>query len=135
MSTTLGWGTRLITAYGFAQANIEDPGNALDLRFPRYVPKHTGNAWLRKEWRSGFNAALGIRYVGTQFANDANTLRIGGYNTLSGAVGYRAERWEWSMNAENLFNRQRYFMPGQFGSIIFPGAPINVSSTIRLRFN
>jgi len=135
INTYLGWGTRLITAYGFAQANIADPGNALDLRFPRYVPKHTGNAWLRKEWQSGFNAALGFRMVGRQFANDANTLRIGGYTTFAGAVGYRAERWEWSLNAENLFNRERYFLPGQFGSNIFPGAPINVSSTIRLRFN
>ncbi len=135
INTFLGWGTRLITAYGYTQANISDPGNALDLRFPRYVPKHTGNAWLRKEWRSGMNAALGFRLVGRQFANDANSLRIGGYTTFSGAVGYRAERWEWSLNAENLFNRQRYFLPGQFGSNIFPGAPINVSSSIRLRFN
>ena len=93
------------------------------------------NAWLRKEWASGFSAALGTRYVGPQFANNGNTVRIGGYNTLSGAVSLRRERWEWSLNADNLFNRQRYFLPGQFDNLVFPGAPINVSSTIRLRFN
>lgn len=135
INASLGWGTRLTANYGFAQATFDDPGNSLDNKFPRYVPKHTANAWLRKEWGSGFNAAIGTRYVGQQFTNNSNNTRIGGFNTLSGAFGIRRERWEWSVNADNLFNRQRYFLPGQFDNIVFPGAPINVSSSFRLRFN
>lgn len=74
--------------------------------------------------------------MGPQFANDANSVRIGGYTTFSGAAGYRAdELWEWQINAENLFNRDRYFIPGHFNNIVFPGQPINVSTTLRLRFN
>jgi outer membrane receptor protein involved in Fe transport len=131
----LGWGARLIAAYGFAQARIDDPGSALNNRFPRFVPRHTANAWLRKEWRSGFGASLGARYVGKQFVNDSNATRIGGYTTLSAAVNYRRERWEWALNVENLFNRERYFLPGHFANLIFPGAPINASSSLRWRFN
>jgi iron complex outermembrane receptor protein len=135
LNLVLAPGLRLIGAYGFANANYDDPGHSLDGKFARYVPKHTANAWLRKEWKSGLNAALGTRYVGPQFATNANDVRIGGFNTLSGAVGLRRDRWEWSLNADNLFNRQRYFLPGHFDNIVFPGSPINVSSTIRLRFN
>ena len=135
LNAVVGWGTRLIAAYGFADARYDDPGHSLDNKFPRYVPKHTANAWLRKEWSSGFSAALGTRYVGPQFANNADSIRIGGYNTLSGAVSLRRDRWEWSLNADNLFNRERYFIPGHFDNIVFPGSPINVSSSIRLRFN
>ena len=135
LNLQLGWGTRLIGAYGYADARYEDPGRSLDGKTARYVPKHTANAWLRKEWKSGFNAAIGTRYIGAQFATNANDVRIGGWNTLSGAVGLRRDRWEWTLNADNLFNRQRYFLPGQFDNIVFPGAPINVSSSIRLRFN
>lgn len=128
-------GTRLITAYGFAQGRIDDPGNVLNGRFPRFVPRHTANAWLRKEWEGGFSASLGMRYVGRQFVNDSNATPLGGYTTFAGAVGYRAQKWEWTLNAENLLNRERYFLPGHFSNLVFPGAPINVSSTIRLRFN
>ncbi|MEI9812517.1 MAG: TonB-dependent receptor [Acidobacteriota bacterium] len=135
INADLGWNTRLIANYGFAQATYDDPGNSLDHRFPRYVPKHTANVWLRKEWNAGFNAAIGTRYVGPQFANNANDIRIGGFNTLSGAFGLRKQRWEWSLNADNLFNRGRYFIPGHFDNIVFPGAPINVSTSLRLRFN
>jgi outer membrane receptor for ferric coprogen and ferric-rhodotorulic acid len=59
---------------------------------------------------------------------------LGGYTVFSGGLGFRAEKWEWSLNAENLFNRQRYFLPGHFGSNVFPGQPINVFTTIRLHF-
>jgi iron complex outermembrane receptor protein len=135
LNLQLGMGIQLRTNYGFAQAVFEDPASSLNGRTPRYVPKHTANAWLHKEWSAGFSASLGTRYVGPQFVANNNSYRLGGYNTLSGAVGLRRERWEWSLNADNLFNRGRYFIPGHFDNIVFPGAPINVSSSIRLRFN
>ena len=102
---------------------------------PRFVPKHNVNLWLRKDWASGFNASIGARYLGDQFVDDDNTEPLDGYTIVSGAVGYRADRWEWSLNAENLFNKERYFLPGHFSNQVFPGQPINVTTTIRLRFN
>ena len=54
--------------------------------------------------------------------------------TFSGAVGYRRDLWELSVNAENLFNRERYFLPSDYSNQVYPGAPINVFATVRLRF-
>jgi len=134
VNTDLGARMHLILNYGFTQPRFEDADDLSGL-MPRFVPKHTANAWLRKDWRSGFNASLGARYVGPQFSNNANTVRIGGFTIFSGAVGYRSESWEWSLNAENLFNRERYFLPGHFNNLVFPGPPINVTTSMRVRFD
>ena len=134
VNTDLGRQIHLILNYGFATPRFED-ADTLTGMTPRYVPRHTANAWLRKDWSSGFHAAIGGRYVGGQFVNDSNTSRLGDYTVFSGAVGFRKPRWEWSLNAENLFDRDRYFLPGHFNNLVFPGQPINVTSTIRVKVN
>ena len=136
VNTDLGGRMHLIFNYGYTAPRFEDADDVgLTGLVPRYVPNHTANGWLRKDFESGFNAGVGARYVGSQYANNANTTRIGGYTLVSGAVGYRADGWEWSMNAENLLNRERYFLPGHFSNQVFPGQPISLSSTIRVRFD
>jgi outer membrane receptor protein involved in Fe transport len=98
------------------------------------VPANNLNLWLRKDWASGFNAGFGARYLSQQFVDDDNTAEIDGYTIFSGAVGYRTNRWEWTLNAENLFDKDDYFLPGHFSNLVFPGQPINVTSTIRLKY-
>ena len=41
--------------------------------------------------------------------------------------------WDWNVNVENLFNRERYFTGSDYSDQIYPGPPINVFTTIRLR--
>jgi iron complex outermembrane recepter protein len=67
------------------------------------------------------------------FTDNENTVRIAA-GTLSGMVGYCTDLWEWNLNAENLFNRKRYFTPSDYTNQVYPGAPINIFSTIRFRF-
>jgi len=38
------------------------------------------------------------------------------------------------LNAEKLFNRERYFTPSDYTNQVYPGAPINVFTTSRVRF-
>jgi len=133
VNTDLGGRTALIVNYGFAAPIFTDAA-ALTGKMPRFVPRHTANVWVRKDWASGFNVAGGGRRVGEQFANDANTLRLDGYATVAAAVGFRTARWEWQVNAENLFNKEDYVLPGHFSNLVFPGAPINVMTTFRLKY-
>ncbi len=133
VNTNLGGRTALIVNYGLAAPVFSD-AEALTGLTPRFVPRHTFNAWLRKDWARGFHAAGGVRRVGRQFANDRNTLTIGGYATVAVAAGYRTPRWEWQVNAENLFNNRDYFLPGHFSNLVFPGAPVNVTTTVRLKY-
>lgn len=133
VNTDLGAGTSLIFNYGLS-APVFSGDPSLDGFVPRFVPKHLVNAWLRKDWKAGLNAAFGLRGVSRQFANNTNTLELDGYTTFSGAVGYRSSRWEWSLNADNLFNNENYFLAGHFSNLAFPGAPINVTTTVRLKY-
>ena len=134
INTDLGSGTYLIFNYGFATPRYEDADDLSGLR-PRFVPRNLVNLWVRKDFRRGFNAAFGARFVGEQFVNDSNSVHLDAYTIFSGAIGYRTDRWEWTLNAENLFNKTDYFLPGHFSNNAFPGQPINVNSTIRFKFN
>ncbi len=101
---------------------------------PRYAQRHAANVWLTKNWNSGFTAGAGLRYLGPVFTNITNTVRLGGYTTFTGFAGYRKGIWEWTVNAENLLNRARYFQGSDYDDQVYPGSPINVFTTIRFRF-
>lgn len=138
VNADLGRGTRLIANYGYAQPVftdfVNDDGVFTGNR-PQFVQKHAFNAWLTKSWNSGFTASLGSRNLSPMFTNNDNTVRMGGWTTFGGSVGYRRDMWEFQLNAENLFNRQRYFTGSDFSNQLYPGAPINVFATVRVRFN
>jgi TonB-dependent siderophore receptor len=134
----VGYGIRAIVNYGYAFSKFDNyisDGEDLSGNRPRFTPRHTANAWLYKSWRSGFTAGAGVRYLGPLFTNDSDTIRLGGWTTFSGSFGYRRKAWEWSMNAENLLNRGRYFLGSDYEDQVYPGAPINVFTTIRFRFS
>ena len=133
VNADLGHGAYLLVNYGLAQPRFNDAEELTGLQ-PRYVPTHTANVWVRKDWSSGLNAAFGMRWVGAQFADDENTTQLDGYGIASAAVGYRADRWEWSMNVDNLFDNDDYFLPGHFSNLVFPGQPISVTTAIRLKY-
>jgi hypothetical protein len=124
--------------YGYAFSKFDNyvsGGEVLTGNRARFTPGNTASAWLYKTWRSGFTAGAGVPYLGSLFTDDSNDIRLGGWTTFSGSFGYRRRSWEWSVYAENLFNRQRYFLGSDYEDQVYPGAPINVFTTIRFRFN
>ena len=133
VNTDLGKHAYLVFNYGLAVPKFKDD-SGLDGLTPRFVPKHNVNLWLRGDLPGGFNAGFGVRYLASQFGDDENTQRLDDYTIFSGALGYRRPAWEWSVNAENLFNNDTYFLPGHFGNNAFPGPPINVTTTVRLKW-
>ena len=75
-----------------------------------------------------------MRYLGAQYMNSTDTIFVGGYTVFSGAIGLRKKRFEMQVNAENLLDRQRYFVSQINGTQLYPGPPINVFATVRYRF-
>ncbi len=140
INADLGHNARLLVNYGYTMPKFKDfidpdAGEDFSGNLPRFAQRHALNIWLNKVWRSGFTASAGMRYMGPMFTNNANTIRLGGWSTFGGAVGYRRGTWEYALNAENLLNRQRYFMGSDYQNQVYPGAPINVFATVRMRFN
>jgi iron complex outermembrane receptor protein len=133
-----GYGARLVANYGYARSRFDDYNEGdggLSGNRPRFTPAHTANLWLTKSWNKGFTAGAGVRYWGSMFTNSANTIKLGGWTTFTGMFGYRKGKMEWTVNAENLLNRARYFLGSDYDNQVYPGAPIGVFSTIRFRFN
>ncbi len=76
------------------------------LRIPQ-VPKHQATAGLRyrNPWLADF--LLQARYVGGQFENDENTLRLPSYVVLDLSVSRRiGERFEAFLGVENLLDKE-----------------------------
>jgi iron complex outermembrane recepter protein len=138
VNADLSHGARLILNYGYTVPRfvdfIDPDSGDLSGKLPRFTQKQALNMWLHKSWTSGFTAAIGTRYLGPMFTNNTNDIRLGGWTTFTGSVGYRQKSWEWDLNAENLFNRQRYFLGSDYSDQVYPGAPINVFATVRYRF-
>jgi len=135
----LGRRFQLLVNYGYTMPKFvdfidPDSGNDFSGNLPRFTQKHAANAWLTRNWTSGITASLGARYLGPMFTNNSNSIRLGGWTTFEGSFGYRHDRWEWTVNAENLLNRHRYFMGSDYSDQVYPGTPINVFSTIRMNF-
>ncbi|MFT3703554.1 MAG: TonB-dependent receptor [Agriterribacter sp.] len=59
-----------------------------------------------------FNTSIRYRYIGDRPANEDNTARAQGYFLLDAVVSYTFKKLEFSVSAENLFNR--YWKEAQF---------------------
>jgi iron complex outermembrane receptor protein len=98
---------------------------------PNFTSRHALNIWASKDWRSSFTSSIGFRYQSLSFIDNANTFRLGGYSVFQGAFSYRRKLYDLSVNAENLFDRQRYFPSGLYQNQVYPGPPINAYVTVR----
>jgi iron complex outermembrane receptor protein len=88
----------------------------LDLHHrPTMVPEVTAALWTRYTFQAGFAEGLGlgagVRYVGSTYGNDTNTLKVPSYTLYDAAVSYDLGRAspaltgvELAVNASNLFD-------------------------------
>ena len=133
----LGRGIRLIANYGYTLPRFDNyvsGGVDLSGNRPTFTQRHAANVWLTKMWTQRFVTSIGMTYLGPMFTNFTNTIKVGGWTTFSGSASYRFSKFEWSVTANNLFNRQRYFTGSDYEDQVYPGSPINVFTTLRLRF-
>jgi iron complex outermembrane recepter protein len=70
-------------------------------------------------WR-GFGFGGGVRYVGSSFADVANTLRVPDYVLFDAQVHYDYENWRFQVNASNIADR-RYVASCQSDASCFYG--------------
>ena len=133
----LGRRIRLIANYGYTLPRFDNyvsGGVDLSGNRPTFTQRHAANVWLTKMWTQRFVTSIGMTYLGPMFTNFTNTIKVGGWTTFSGSASYRFSKFEWSVTANNLFNRQRYFTGSDYEDQVYPGSPINVFTTLRLRF-
>lgn len=110
---------------------LEPGGNRAGNR-PSGVAEHTANLWAH--YRIGaWQASAGARYVGTRFANNANTTEVPSYTVFDAAL-----HWQYSANTTfSLYARNladKFYTNATYGSqfLVGPGRQFEVAA--RLRF-
>lgn len=86
---------------------------------PQAAPDHYGSLWANYAFDNGvldgLALGIGVRVVGSSYADDANTLKTKGYTLVDASLRYNLEKvspslrgTEATLNATNLFDREYY---------------------------
>jgi iron complex outermembrane recepter protein len=105
----LGSGLSLTAAYTYMDGKITDSDQGYAGNRAANVPHNMASLWLDKTLQTGPLKGLGfgggIRYIGSQFGDQANTLKLASTTLVDAALHYDIPHWRFSVNAQNLFDR------------------------------
>jgi iron complex outermembrane receptor protein len=128
---------RVNGAYGFTDAEFGDflvnattnlAGNTSIMS-----PRHTFNLWTSYDWANGFGVSAGARAQSRVFIDRDNLLTFDGYGVLNVGARYRRGAAEYSVVINNLTDTE-YFASVLYDTQLYPGEPVNVLGTVRIRF-
>ena len=105
------------------------------------IPVHQGFGAWRWSSKMGLNAVIQLRYVGSFYTNDANTIENGAYTLLSTKLGYHYQFSNWTLEpfagANNLFNARynaNVLINGAGDRFFEPGAGVYFYGGLKIRF-
>jgi outer membrane cobalamin receptor len=131
----LGRDWRALAAYLFTDARIAESRQAvLEGKRLAQVPEHAVSLAVQYRNPAIVNAGLAARYVGSQWEDDLNTLRLGSYVTFDLFLARALTRWLEVFGAvENLLDAT-YSTGRTSEGVISIGAPRLVRGGVRLTF-
>ncbi len=110
---SLAQGLNVTANYTYLDAEITESTNAEELgQRPQLVPEHQASLWLDYTIQQGVLADLGfgagVRYQGSVFGDNANSEagEVPDFTLVDAALHYDYEQYRFSLNAENVFDKQ-----------------------------
>lgn len=98
--------TAALTAYDIDITKDNDPD--LIGKTPFIVPEVMASASVdytfRGDWYDGISVGAGVRYVGSSWADNENTLKVPAATLVDAKVGYERDNWGVDLNVTNLFD-------------------------------
>ncbi|SDV50125.1 TonB-dependent siderophore receptor [Chitinasiproducens palmae] len=106
----LGTGLKATASYSYMDGTITASDQGFAGNRAVNVPRNTVSAWLDKTLSqglfAGFGVGAGVRYIGRQYGDSANTVRMPSVTLVDAALHLDLDRhWRFSVNAANLFDR------------------------------
>ncbi|MEM9635428.1 MAG: TonB-dependent siderophore receptor [Pseudomonadota bacterium] len=104
---------------------------------PELVPNNIASAWLDYtipgQWHfNDLSIGAGIRYVGSTYADNANTIKLDAYTVVDAAISYELfENATLQVNATNLFDEQYISDVDTFSNTAYYGDGRTVKATFR----
>jgi iron complex outermembrane receptor protein len=127
---------RIDGGYAFTDAEYGDfrIDETTNLRgtIPVFAPRHTLNVWTSYDFANGFGASVGVRALSRQYGDLANMFEIGGYGLLNAAIRYTRGPVEYAVNINNITDT-KYYASTLYDTQVYPGEPVNVLATVRVR--
>lgn len=111
-SADLQSGLSFVGAYTFIDAEITRDNDGFEGKRPSLVPKHQASLWANYEAPAGpfdgTSFGAGVRFIGSSFGDNGDTLKVSDYTPFDAALRYRWRNWQGSINVTNLFDRTYY---------------------------
>jgi iron complex outermembrane receptor protein len=103
-------GLKLTAAYTVYDIKTTADLNAANIgKVPAGVPQQFGSVWADYTFQTGFLRGFGfgggVRYVGSSYADPANTLPVDAYTLFDAAVHYEINGWRAAINVANLADK------------------------------
>ncbi|MFP5513180.1 MAG: TonB-dependent siderophore receptor [Alphaproteobacteria bacterium] len=88
----------------------KDANAALIGKTPYIVPQVQGSAFLDYTFResvlNGVSVGGGVRYVGSSWADNENTLKVPAATVFDARIGYKRDSWGANLSVTNLFDKE-----------------------------
>lgn len=108
--------------------SIDRSGNT-----PAFAPEHLVNIWVSQRFGNGWGFGAGARFVSEQFIAEDNQFAIDDYLLFDAALYYTIDRWELSLNFQNITDED-YETRGFGSSSVIPANPFSVHAGFNYRF-
>jgi iron complex outermembrane receptor protein len=139
VSPTKNW--RFEGNYTWLQARfdelIEAGGVSRDGNIPQFVPRRTANLWGHYRLADGWQASLGLRYVGKRYADNANAFKIPAYTVADASLAWQYDRkTTFRLIARNLTDKVYAVSSAPFSnpSQFILGEPRRFDLVVELKF-
>ncbi len=98
---------------------------------PANVPEHAGALWLNYAFQSGtalegVSLGAGVRYIGTRYGNDANTIDLSAVTLVDAAIRFEKNDFKAALNINNIADEE-YVASCNFGCYYGEGRSVIAS--------
>ncbi|AXX86222.1 TonB-dependent siderophore receptor [Malaciobacter marinus] len=127
----------MIASYGYTKT--KDKNN--DDNNLRNIPKHTANIFTKYKLSAfdlaNFYVGAGARYIGSKYADDANSIKLDSTIVYNATIGYKKGNWKANLSVQNLTDEE-YVDGSASGTTsdtrVYIGEPRAVLATISYKF-
>lgn len=129
-------GLDLTAQYTFNDVKITRDNDGFAGKHPVIVPRHMASAWIDYTQQGGdlrgLGVGLGVRHVGSRYADQANTVKSPAYTLVDASLHYTTGPWRLALNVNNLFDKDYGTVYSNYA--YYPGARRTVIATTSYRF-
>lgn len=100
---------QVFAGYTYLDAEIKD-GIAAGTqgKVPTNTPKHTATAWTSYSILPSWEVGGGAFYMSQRYANNTNTVQVGGFVRWDGMIAYHQPKYDVRLNLFNIFDKKYY---------------------------